>query len=375
MDNNNSRLTKLDGLRGLLSLVVALNHSFLVVAIPRYANVWNQNILQFTDWQSKIQQLLMLLGNGGAAVTLFFLLSGYVLGLSFSKFSFTFKGVLTYFLKRLIRLYPVYVFLLLFTFVYMNTGFIHQTYPDASSWYNWWMRFTLDLKELLLNLSFIHIYIGGVTWTLRVILIASFLFPVLYLVYRRTNWLLDLLITLLLIYLSFTLFDLSDFRDFRYLYMFYLGLSLPKFKVLFEKLKSGIFYLLLPIVIFLVTDFRYLTDEYIGGVGEAAACWLLLGVIIYGKNGMFSLLENKVLRYFGQISYSLYLIHFTVLYILARIMFTYLKFDFQSNYLITHSLLFLISLPVATIVSHFVYELVEKPSLVLSKKLNNQKEQ
>ena len=28
------RITKLDGLRGVLSIIVALNHSFLIVAIP-----------------------------------------------------------------------------------------------------------------------------------------------------------------------------------------------------------------------------------------------------------------------------------------------------------------------------------------------------
>src|SRR5258706_3487300 len=66
------RFTKLDGLRGLLSIIVALNHSFLVIAIPAYANVWGQNIWQYHDFQSKLQQIFMLLGNGGVAVTFFF---------------------------------------------------------------------------------------------------------------------------------------------------------------------------------------------------------------------------------------------------------------------------------------------------------------
>ena len=67
MNSAPNRITKLDGLRGLLSLIVALNHSFLVVAIPAFANVWHQNYLDFYSFQSKVQQLFMILGNGGVA--------------------------------------------------------------------------------------------------------------------------------------------------------------------------------------------------------------------------------------------------------------------------------------------------------------------
>ncbi|KKS66627.1 MAG: putative transferase transmembrane protein [Candidatus Collierbacteria bacterium GW2011_GWA1_42_60] len=214
---NNTRFTKLDGLRGLLSLIVALNHSFLVIVIPTFANVWQQNPFIFHGLQSKLQQLFMFLGNGGAAVTLFFLLSGLVLGQSLSRTKMNFRGLTSFMVKRIIRLYPVYLFIVATTAIYMKFGFIYQTFPYSSSWFNWWMNFQMTFKELLLNIFFIHAYIGGVTWTLRVILIVSFIFPVFFLINKKTSWWLDILISFLLIYLSFTLLNIF-FRSLLYPY-------------------------------------------------------------------------------------------------------------------------------------------------------------
>ncbi len=187
------RFTKLDGLRGLLALIVCLNHSFMVVAIPSFADVWRQNPLIFNGLQSKIQQLFMFLGNGGAAVTLFFLLSGFVLGPSLAKVAYDFRGLLGFIVKRLIRLYPVYLLIAILTAVYMKSGFVYQTFPASSNWFNWWMNFEMTLKEFFLNAAFIHTYLGGVTWTLRVILIVSFIFPLFFLFSQKTSKWLDLI--------------------------------------------------------------------------------------------------------------------------------------------------------------------------------------
>jgi len=371
MDQNPTRITKLDGLRGLLSLIVVLNHSFLVVAIPSYANVWQQNLFQFHDWQSKLQQIFMILGNGGAAVTLFFIMSGLLLGQSFKKISYTVSGLLGYYLKRLVRLYPVYLALLFFTFIYMNSGFVHQTYEAASSWFNWWMRFDMTPYELFLNILFVHIYIGGVTWTLRVILVVSILFPLIYQISKRTTWWQDVIIAFALIYLSFHLFAIPDFRDFRYLYMFYAGISLPKFKTFFEKINSRQVISLLPLILYLVFIFRYQTDEYLGGVGESLACWFLVGTISYSGTKFFNFLEDKVLKFFGQISYSLYLIHFTVLYILASTMFHYFKFEFTRYYFLSHLVLLFSSLVLSIFLSVYVYRYVEKGAIQLFEKINH----
>ncbi|HEX8932132.1 MAG TPA: acyltransferase family protein, partial [Patescibacteria group bacterium] len=284
MEKSNQRISKLDGLRGLLSLVVTLNHSFLVLAIPAFANVWGQNVLEFHDWQSKIQQIMMILGNGGAAVTLFFILSGFVMGLSLNKFSkIGLLDTINFYIKRIIRLYPVYLFLVVVTAIYMWTIFVYKVYPSASTWYTWWMNFQMTVNEFFLNVFFIHTYLGGVTWTLRVILIASIIFPIFYLINRRTSKLVDLLLVILLIVLDFTIFNIPNFRDLRYLFMFYSGLIIAKFSKFFNSIPGWLIYVTSPFVIFLLLDIRYMTGEYTGGVVENIICWFIIGLLAYGQ--------------------------------------------------------------------------------------------
>ena len=363
-----TRFTKLDGLRGLLSLIVALNHSFLVVAVPAFADVWGQNYFEFHDFQSKVQQIFMIFGNGGVAVTLFFILSGLVLGQSLGRVEMTSNGLTAFYAKRLLRLYPVYLFVILLTAFYMRLGYVHEVFPHASTWYSWWLNFEMTMQELLYNVFFIHTYLGGVTWTLRVIVIASFIFPLFYSLTRKTSQVLDLIITSLLIYASFTIFILPDFRDLRYLYMFFLGLILPKFTKFFSDLPGWLISLSLPFLVILLFIIRFATDEYVGGVVESLISWLIIGTIVYSeKSKFFNFLNRKTFLFFGKISYSLYLIHFTVLFVLGRLMFQYLpNLPYTEQYLLIHLALLFSSLSIATLISFWVHRFIEIPSLTLA---------
>jgi peptidoglycan/LPS O-acetylase OafA/YrhL len=359
-----TRFTKLDGLRGVLSLIVALNHSFMVVVIPSFANVWQQNPLVFHGLESKLQQLFMLIGNGGAAVTLFFLLSGFVLGQSLSRTKLNFKGILAFLAKRIIRLYPVYLLIVFSTAIYMKLGFTYQTFPFSSAWFNWWMNFQMDFKELVLNILFTHAYVGGVTWTLRVILITSFIFPVFYSLNKKTSALVDILISIFLIYLSFTLLNIEGFRDLRYLYMFYLGQMLPKFQKQFSLAPNRLISIILPFATLLLLGYRYSTNEYQGGVVESIISFFIIGIAAYSeKVKSLNFLDSKLLQFYGKISYSFYLINFSVLYVFSRLMFQKLpNLPYQKEYLYIHLTLFLLSVLVTTGISLLVYKYIETPS-------------
>lgn len=369
--NKTARFTKLDGLRGLLALIVCLNHSYMVVTIPTFASVWQQNPLIFHDLQAKLQQLLMLIGNGGAAVTLFFLLSGLVLGPSLDKIKMNVRGIFAFLAKRIVRLYPIYVLILVLTALYMRFGYSYETFPASSAWYNWWMHFEMTFKEFILNFFFIHAYVGGVTWTLRVILITSLIFPVFFILNKKTTWWMDIIVSALLVYASFTLLNIEGFRDLRYLYMFYLGLMIPKFKDFFSKFPNWTVAILLPFAVITMLCFRYLTNEYKGGVVEAIISFFIIGLAAYGdKVKVLNFLDSKVLKFFGKISYSLYLIHFSVLYVISRLMFqNFPGLPYQSNYLLIHSALFVLSTIIATGISLLVYKFIELPSQTLSRKV------
>lgn len=367
----NNRLTYLDGIRGLLSLIVILNHSFLVVAIPGFANVWGQNYFQFTDLTSKIQQIFMILGNGGTAVSMFFVLAGFVLNFSLGRFTWGLSSYFHFLIKRFLRLYPAFFFTILVISLGRWLGFDYRQFPHASTWYHWWMNFNLDLKEFLLNTVFININLGGVTWTLRVIVIFSFFAPALYYIAQKLNSWQNLIFAVALTYLSFNLLNFDGFRDFRYFYMFYLGLIIPKFETIFKSFPKALIYTSLPFVLYTMFTIRYQTNEYRGGVWESYLSWLILGLIIYQSDlGIFKLLGQRWLLFLGKISYSIYLIHFSVLYTLARVMFQYFpNINYSQHYLATHLFLLASSSIITIPISWFVYTYIERlPEKLIYKK-------
>lgn len=365
------RYSKLDGLRGLLSVIVALNHSFMILTIPAFANIWGQNIFVFHDIQSKIQQLLMLVGNGGLAVSLFFVLSGFVLAESAKNWKFTPSETLTFYVKRFLRLYPVYLFLIIVSALYMWSGFTYKIFPAASPWFHWWMNFTMTIKELVLNATFIHTYLGGVTWTLRVILIASLFFPVMYYVSKRSSLLINLIFLFVLTFASFKALDFPNFNDLRFLYMFFLGMLLPRAKDWFSNISPKAIYLSAIPLLLVAFYFRYLFEIHLTGVVESAFSFLLLGILSFNqRTNIFGFLESKLCQFLGKISYSLYLVHFTVLYIVSRAVLEAVPSSFlTASYLFVHTALFITTTILAVVISLFVNKYIEAPAQALSRKV------
>lgn len=367
-----ARYSKLDGLRGVLSIMVALNHSFLVLAIPYFANIWGQNLFEFHDLQSKTNQLLSLIGNGGFAVTIFFVLSGLVMGKSLEKFTGSIPGNFVFVVRRIVRLFAPYIAMITLVGIAMRLGLRYANYPFASAWYSWWMNFNMSITEYFFNLSLYHIYIGGVTWTLRVIVLMSVIFPFVVIVSRRLNKYLNILMFAFLIYASFKYLSPPNFRDPRYLFMFYGGLILPQWESEFRNIKNNLINIILLILGFIIAIYiRYQVGEYMGGVVESLYATYLIGVLAYNdKISLFNFLDKPIFQYLGRISYSLYLLHFTVLYGVSKLLFELApNYDYSHNYLLIQTVLFFVSTAICIPISHLMYHYVEKPSIELTNKI------
>ncbi len=374
MSSTPNRYSKLDGLRGLLSVMVALNHSFLVLAIPWYANIWNQNLLEFHDVQSKLNQFLSLIGNGGFAVTIFFVLSGLVMGKSLEKNGLSAVSSVVFILRRFIRLITPYIAMVTVVGIAMKFGLKYAYYPQASLWYSWWMNFEMTIKEYILNIVLYHIYIGGVTWTLRVIAFVSVVFPFLFYISKKANMFANLLFLIFLVYASFAFLSLPNIRDPRFIFMFYAGLILPQWESWFKKVPRGIItnismLLGLAFAIYI----RYQVGEYVGGVIESIYAVFLIGLLAYNdKFTLFDILNKPSFQFLGKISYSLYLLHFTVLYAVSKMLFElFPNYDYANNYLFIQTSLFAVSTLIAIPVSYLMYLWVEKPSLELTSKITH----
>src|SRR5215207_7650556 len=112
------RMVCLDGLRGVLAFYVLLSHSLPFAPLP--------------PW------LLSLFVHGGAAVDVFFILSGLVIVQSLASFEYR---PLPFLIARVARIYPVFlaVFALAVAVQPMATSFDNLAWigPDAGARYIW----------------------------------------------------------------------------------------------------------------------------------------------------------------------------------------------------------------------------------------------
>src|ERR1700722_17245824 len=110
-------IVALESLRGIAALSVALYHSFHLIPILG-VRVYDHRLWDVPSAQALLIRLIMVLFNGSAAVSLFFVLSGFVLALSLrrDKLSLPVKGW-AFLLRRFIRIYPSLAINILLIFV------------------------------------------------------------------------------------------------------------------------------------------------------------------------------------------------------------------------------------------------------------------
>lgn len=319
---------RLESLRGLAALTVALQHSFR--AFPAGAS------------QTPTGQIADHVFNGNAAVTLFFVLSGYVLGLGLrhaGPFNLGTWG--TFSLRRVFRIYPM---LLVSTGVIVvglwcsaisgwplpgwfgaadgyRPTVLHPGTPPGSG---------TILGNVLLWTPSLNI----VTWTLGIELRCSLLLPLLHAWSTRLSGRGRCLLLLALIgaaglpkwcllagaVAAEAKASLAHNAFSGYLFLFYLGYLLPDFA---PRLRNAVDRLqhwaaILPwacLVMLLGAD-RFGDDRRIlQGLAAAGLIGLLAGLPAARQ---VAALDAPLARFFGRISYSFYIWHDLVLIVLVR---------------------------------------------------------
>jgi len=167
-----SRLTALDGLRGVAALVVVVHHCFLVspaFAAAYYGGEVGENPLR----QALTYSPLHLIWGGAEAVVVFFVLSGFVLSRAIRSRSFDWFA---YFPSRILRLYVPVAGAVAFAFLIL---LIPHTDLPATPWLER-DRFDYDIGSMLQDLTLVGGTSGVVSplWSLRWEVVFSLLLPV-----------------------------------------------------------------------------------------------------------------------------------------------------------------------------------------------------
>ena len=343
------RIVALDALRGFAALYIFVYHLMLV---PKPH-------LVLPDW------LYSMVKYGWSGVTLFFILSGFTLYHSM-RLPNADNNTLIFYMRRLFRIIPLY-------YVWLVLMIVHQ----------WGLfGFVNHKMELFLYMSFGYnlfpAYQAGLVWAswfLGVQMLFYLIFPIIFSIVNTTKRALIFLSISMITANTYSAFISHFFAEHSekamiiYFGFFY---QLPVFALgvlayfVFEKLSScrrssrlwGSVFLVIATIGWLLIVFfdsaglssiyRLMVLAFIYGL-------LMLGLILFPT----SLLVNKFSKFFGKISYSLYLNHPGVILLLCPIY----RFVYSLDYATWNSfgICMVATLLTVTAMSYLTNRLVEEP--------------
>lgn len=358
-DRAGAREPELDGLRAMAALMVALLHCLFAVGMP-----------------SELRERLLTgpagaAANGGSAVILFFVISGYVLAQSFAR-EVAPRATAHFLAKRILRIYPAYVVAVatawLASFVYPSLA----AGPGVGSSLHEMMAARPDASQVLR-----HMLVPGMAglllpqgWTLPIELALSFALPVLFLPGLRARGLpLVLLASIALV--------LSDSPPVEYAFPFVLGMlaslhrkGRPRPGLPGEPGRSPTVLIFGAAVVLFFLPSHVLwgvSPDFAMAVASGSALVVLLGVrrtaILRGLFG--SALAARL----GEISYGFYLLHYTVIALVAPLLLRDGEATTVMMALTRWVMLAAVVVPVAALLAAASWRWIEAPAIAAGRAL------
>lgn len=356
--NETERFLYLDSARGIAALSVLIGH--------------------FLDYRLSGNfyfNLECTIINSGDAVSFFFVLSGFVLSYKYLN-SDKNLNVKEFYLRRILRIYPGYIFAVLTLFLsYNQHGILFSIFKELFYYnkQNLW-------NELLLVRGNHNFYPPG--WSLEIEMAFSFLMPILILCAQKnikaiisiipicyfvgvpyiSTWVVHFGLGMIAAYYYSSIknfdFSKSKFYPFRWL-IFILTYFLYSMRYFDKNLyfSENIYYR----TFCLYTKFDFFQFS-------AYASFIIL-LWILNNTKTQKILSAKLLVFLGKISYGIYLMHFIVMIIILKnqdSLMPYLK-----NELTFISIMLPVSIFVTILLATAVYNFIEKPFIHWGKKFYN----
>jgi len=276
-------------------------------------------------------------------VSFFFGLSGFVITLSYFDRIKTFNSLIKFQIRRFFRVYPIHLFVLLIVLIIQIFKFIliKNGIPAGSEAFGSWYT----LKDFILNIFLLQAVVdwgyflswNGAAWSISVEFYTYLIFGIIIFLLRGSR--VFFIIFLITYQLYFT--ELFAFLD----NIFYGNLQntlndclLPFFSgslmfFIYEKIKFKINDLTLVFLAIIFYFLISLINNYLFiSVHLFWAFVILLFALLKEDSFIFKLLNFKFFIYLGTLSYSFYMIHQVVLYIMIQILkLLNLGFSFSSD--------------------------------------------
>ena len=370
--------TSLESVRGIAALAVLLIHSCVWLA----GDSWS--LLSRTVWELEttdelVRRTILALFNGNAAVSVFFVLSGFVLALSLSRDvrdAPAKAGAFT--ARRFLRIYPALAVDLLLTFAVLFA--MQRLFPSLA------VRAPTsgDLTE---NLLLVDYKVNGPTWTMAVELMAIPLLLICHFAANRFG-MRGLLVILALCIAGFFLGDrvlvpllhpagpfaaiarayLVDFQ-----FMFVLGMVIAAWHARGVRIDVRLARAGLLLAVLLLLSARVLLGFTARSalLIEGLASGTIVAILAAGRHSaVHAALEWRPVRFLGRISYSFYLYHATALafvgpLLVALMTFPWLHGNPYSAAALTAAAAIVVTVPLASV----SYMFIERPSMRLGRSI------
>jgi peptidoglycan/LPS O-acetylase OafA/YrhL len=342
------RYSALDSLRGLCACIVVFSHLALSLGVH---SVFDRSVV------------LAPLVAGTSAVFVFFALSGFVLYLSFvAKDGANTCAFLT---KRVVRIYPP-----LLVTVLLAAGAVLFIGPEPvaglDAWFNTQWPSSVDTTMVLSHLALTDrpMVLDSPLWSLVVELRFSLIFPLI--AWAVSKWpitatSLSLAISVLCRHYAASLADSTWNPVFtgEYLFLFTGGAALAYYRdalgALGAKMRRSFAYGSTVIVVAMLCTFP---SEFGAMPRQCVAALLLVGLVAYVPV-LGDPLLRPVARFFGRVSYSLYLSHMVVILAIVHAF---------SGWLAPLWALAL-SVPCVVLMAAVMFHWIERPSILLGRRL------
>jgi peptidoglycan/LPS O-acetylase OafA/YrhL len=362
----------LDALRGITAAIVMIGHARWLLW-EGYSEGYLKHPGDYSSMEKAVMYFFSIFRFGHEAVLFFFVLSGFVIHLKYAKkLAKSDAGnfdVRQYIYRRVKRIYPPFLFVLLLTFLLDKIGmyFDYSIYRNSTP--NALLNANISLDHswgnLIGNLFFWEgsgVKIWGTNsplWSLKFEWWFYLLYPLLFF-FNKKSVLYSNLIVLFAFAVSFLLpFPevVSFFKSvLHYLLFWWLGAVLADIytrRIGIDHLFCSILALLIPVM---AVFGKKITDNILADGLWALGFFGMLNFFFWLQARGVNLSFSRKIKWLGDCSYTLYIIHFPILVICNGLL-----LKTTGNKMPTSQIYLLIFIPFILLVSYGVHLLVEKP--------------
>jgi peptidoglycan/LPS O-acetylase OafA/YrhL len=301
--------------------------------------------------------------NAQMGVQLFYIMSAFTLFISLkNRFVKERYPIKNFFIRRFFRIAPMFYIAIIVYFI---------------AWRQWGIGFGNILSHFLFLHGFRPSWINTLVpggWSVGVEMMFYAILPILFLKIKNINHAINLFlisntIRPLVNRLLSSIIDIGEFGDYWFYYLpnqipiFCLGIIL--YFLIFENEKNGevkkvsLLFLSISILAQLFTGKAiFYTGHILFGIGFTIFAYAL------SKNH-FKMFVNRLFKYFGKISFSMYLCHFEIFTVLEKIDFI----DYVDNQIINYLIRFVLVVLITVMISSVSYNLIEIPFQNFGKKI------